>query len=89
MKYPTHIHSLVLCFEIFIKILYMYLSTTLFFFFFCFSGLQNMEIPKLVVQSELQLSAYTTATQDLSLVFDLHYRSQQCQILNPLSEARY
>ena len=34
MKYPTNIHNLVLCFEIFIKILYMYLSTTLFFFFF-------------------------------------------------------
>uniref|UniRef100_A0A8D0MA29 Opalin n=1 Tax=Sus scrofa TaxID=9823 RepID=A0A8D0MA29_PIG len=28
------------------------------------------------------------ATQDLSCVFDLHHSSQQCQILNPLSEAR-
>ena len=43
-----------------------------------------MEVPRLGVE------AYTrvTATQDPSLICDLHPSSQQCQILNPLSEAR-
>ena len=62
------------------------------FFFFCFSGpnLWHMEAPKLGVKSELQLPAYTTATamQGLSCVCDLHHSSQQCWVLNPLSEAR-
>ena len=51
---------------------------------------QHMEVPWLGVESELQLPAYTTttATQDLSLICDLHHSSQQRQILNPLSEAR-
>ena len=42
------------------------------------------------VQSELQLQAYTTATAtgDSSQVCDLHHRSWQCQIFNPLIEAR-
>ena len=39
-------------------------------------------------QSELQLPAYATATQDPSLVCDPHYSSQQHQTPNPLSEAR-
>ena len=49
-----------------------------------------MEIPRLGVQSELQLPAYTTATAtpDPSHVCDLHHCSQQCRILNPLSKAR-
>ena len=49
-----------------------------------------MEIPSLGVQMELQLLAYTTATAtlDLSLIFNLHHSLWQCQILNPLSEAR-
>ena len=49
-----------------------------------------MEVPGLGGELELQLAAYTTApaTQDLSLVCDLHHSSQQCRILNPLSEAR-
>ena len=35
-------------------------------------------------------TAYTTATPtpDPSCVCDLHHRSQQCQILNPLSKDR-
>ena len=43
-----------------------------------------MEVPRLGVQLELQLPAYTTpiATQDLG------HSSWQCQILSPLSEAR-
>ena len=49
-----------------------------------------MEVPRLGIQLELQLLAYTTATAtwDLSLVCDLHHSSQQHWILNPLSEAR-
>ena len=51
---------------------------------------QHMEVPRLGVESELQPPAYATATatQDLSCICDLHYCSQQYQILNPLSEAR-
>ena len=49
-----------------------------------------MEVPRLGVESELQLPAYATATetQDPSPICDLHHSSQQRQILNPLSEAR-
>ena len=49
-----------------------------------------MEVSGLGVQSELQLRVYTTATavQDPSHILDLHHSSQQCWILNPLSEAR-
>ena len=49
-----------------------------------------MEVPRLRVESELQLPAYTTAiaTPDLRRICDLYHSSQQCQILNPLSEAR-
>ena len=50
----------------------------------------HMEVPRLGVESEPQLPAYTTATatQDVSRVFDLHHSSGQRRILNPLSEAR-
>ena len=49
-----------------------------------------MEVPRLGVESELELQAYTTAmaTQDLSCICDLHHSSWQCRILNPLSKAR-
>ena len=49
-----------------------------------------MEIPRLWVELELQLLAYTTATamQNLSCICDLHHSSRQRQILNPLSQAR-
>ena len=49
-----------------------------------------MEVLRLGVESELQPLAYAAATgvQDPSHVCDLHHSSQQCQILNPLSEAR-
>ena len=50
----------------------------------------HMEVPRLGVESKLQLLAYTTATAmpDLSLICDLHHSSQHRRILNPLSEAR-
>ena len=49
-----------------------------------------MEDPRLGVESELQLLAYTTATAmpDPSRVCNLHHSSQQRRILNQLSEAR-
>ena len=48
-----------------------------------------MEVPRLGVELELQLPAYTkaTTTQVLSRICDLHHSSWQCWILNPLSEA--
>ena len=62
------------------------------FLFFCFLGLhlQHIEVSRLVVKSELQLPAYTTAAamQDLSCVCDLHYSSRQCPLLNPVSDTR-
>ena len=64
-----------------------------FLFLFCFFLGQHpwhMEVPRLGVESELQLLAYTTdtATQDLSCVCNLQNSSRQCRILNPLSKAR-
>ena len=63
-----------------------------FFFFLTLKGLylQHIEVPRLRVELEPQLPAFTTATatQDPSCVCDLHYSSQQGRILNPLSEAR-
>ena len=66
------------------------LERTLPFFFFFFLGphLWHMEVPRLGVKSELQLLATAMTMQDLSLFCDLHHSSQQCRILNPLSEAR-
>ena len=50
-----------------------------FFFLLFFLGPhpRHMEVPRLGVQSELQLPAYTTATatQDPSQVFDLYPRA--------------
>ena len=65
-------------------------SSRLFSFLFLGLHLQHMEVPRLGVRLELQLPVYTTAaaTQDLSLVCDLHHSSQQWWILNPLSEAK-
>ena len=49
-----------------------------------------MEVPRLGVESELQLPANTTATApwEPGHVWDLHHSSQQRRILNPLSGAR-
>ena len=61
-----------------------------FFFFFFFLGPnpQHMEVHRLGVISELQLPAYTTATQDPSHICYLHHSSQQRLIPDPLSKAR-
>ena len=49
-----------------------------------------MKVLRLGVELELQMPAYATATAtpDPSRICDLHHSSRQCQILNPLSEAR-
>ena len=51
---------------------------------------QHMEVPRLRVESKLQLPAYAAATVplDLSSICNLHHSSQQRQISNPLSAAR-
>ena len=69
---------------------FKFLSNDLIFFSFqgCSHGI--MEVPRLGVESELQLLAYVTATAtwDPSQVCNLHHSSQQRQILDLLSEAR-
>ena len=71
---------------------FSFLSSYFFFLFFCFLGphLRHTEVPRLGVELELQLPAYTTATvmQYPSRICDLYHSSRQCRILNPLSEAR-
>ena len=61
------------------------------YLFFVFLGPHpwHMQVPRLGLELELQLLAYVTVTamEDQSCVFDLHHSSQQCWILNPLSEA--
>ena len=49
-----------------------------------------MEVPRLEIESELLLLAYTPAIamQDLSCICDLHHSSWQCWIPEPLGEAR-
>ena len=62
----------------------------IFCLFVCFLGPHpwHMEVPRLGVESELQLLAYTTATaaRDPSRVCDPHQMA--CQILNTQREAR-
>ena len=62
-------------------------------FFVCFflgPHPRHMEAPRLGVELKLQLSACTTAivTPDPSCVCNLHHSSWQCQVLDPLREAR-
>ena len=67
-------------------------SISVFFFLFVFLGPNpwHMKVPRLGVQLELKLLAYTTATAmpDPSYICNLHQSSWQHQILNPLSKAR-
>lgn len=62
------------------------------YLFICFLGPhpRHMEVPRLGAESELWLPAYTaaTATQDPSLVCDLHHSSRPRPILNSPREAR-
>ena len=69
-------------------------KTMLHFFFFFFLGTHpwHMEVPRLGVESELQLLAYVTATatamRDPSHICNLHHSLRQHWVLNPLSKAR-
>ena len=49
-----------------------------------------MQVPRVRGQMGAAAKAYATATAtlDLSRIYDLHCTSRQCQILNPLNEAR-
>ena len=62
------------------------------FLVFLFLGpqLHHMEVPRLGVESALQLLAHATATatSNLSWIYDLHHSSQQHRISDPLSKAR-
>ena len=61
-----------------------------FFCFFLMPHPQHMEVPRLGLESELQMSAYATATAtpDPSLICNLYHSPLYHWILNPLSEAR-
>ena len=48
----------------------------------------HIKVPRLRVESELQLLAYTIAMPDPSCVRDLYHSSWQRRILNPPIEAR-
>ena len=67
----------------------VYRSEHIFFFFL---GLHpwHMELPRLEFESELQLSAYATATapRNPTCVCDLHHSLWQHWMFSPLSEAR-
>ena len=71
-------------------VLIAFLFLSFFLFFFLWLYLQHMEVPGLGIESQLYLPAYATAraTPDLSHIRDLCCSLQQCQVLNPLSEAR-
>ena len=60
------------------------------YFFFLFLGLHpwHMEVSRLGAELELQLLTFTTATSDLSHIWNLHHSSWQRQILYLLSQAR-
>ena len=59
-------------------------------FYFLGPHPQHMEVPRLGVESELQLLAYTRAiaTWDPSRICNLHHSARQCWIPDPLSEAK-
>ena len=68
----------------------MEISNSFFVFVFSFLGphLKNIEVPRLGVRAAATATATATATRDPSYICGLHHSSQECRILNPLSEAR-
>ena len=87
MQQPTQKHSEVTF------ILYFFFSFLLNFCCCCcfaFLGWQPrpMEVLRLGVELEQEVLAYTTAIRDPNRVCNPYHSSRQCQILNPLSEAR-
>ena len=73
----------------FVDINKLILKFILFYFVFLGPHQQHMEVPRLVVKSELRLLADATARAmpDLSHICNLYHSLQQHWILNPLSEA--
>ena len=82
MNYQSHVWYL----TVMIIFLYKWLIN----FFFLGPYMRHMEVPRLGVESELQLLAYTTATAmlDPSFICDLDHSSWYHWILNALSKAR-
>ena len=74
-----------LCFISFYLFIYLFCIFFWLFVFFLGLHLQDMEVPRLGVQSEMLLPAYatTTAMPDLRHICDLHHSSRQRQIPNP------
>ena len=58
------------------------------FIYFCFLGmpLRHMEVPRLGIESELQLLATDTAIPDPSHLCNLHHSLRPCWILDPFIE---
>ena len=67
-----------------------YQTKFVFLFFILGPQVRHMKVPRLGVESEPELPAYTTAiaTWDPNHTCDLHCSSRQRRILNPPSEAR-
>ena len=88
----SHLSDWVIIFFLYTLYSFYILLNTIYIFFCFILGPypQHIEVPKLGVESELQLPAYTAtiATPDPSCIWDLYPRSWQCWILNLLSEAR-
>ena len=63
---------------------------SIYVFVFLGPHLQHMEVPRLGVELEMPLLAYTktTGTRDPSHICNLHHSSRLCWILNSLGEAR-
>ena len=85
---PIFAYTLILLISIWHIYIYIYVCVCVCFWWGLF--LWHVEIPRLGVELELQLSAYATvtATRDLSHVCDLHHSSRQRLILKPLNEDR-
>ena len=88
---PSDFYSIVLpFFRVSISLYCKYVTCPTFFSLFLGPHPWHMEVPRLRVESELQLLAYMTAMAMPypSQVCNLHHSSRPQQILNPLSEAR-
>ena len=90
LSHPNLLFLVVLCLKALDGFLSPKCINLFIYFFFLGLHLRHMAVPRLGIESELQLPAYTTATatRDPSPICDLHWGSRQRWILNSLSEAR-
>ena len=94
LNFDTNLKIIFVVIAFYSLVMYWYTEVFCFFVFWSFVFLgphwRHIEVPTLGDESELQPLAYTTAaaTLDLSRLCDLHHSSWQCQIFNPLSDAR-